>query len=580
MSALNVAAGAVSPVSFSDTTPSGLPFVGDLRWGTHFSQFYETADDLRDCLVPFFLAGLANHEKCIWVTAEPFGIAEAVSALRAAVPDLDARIADGQIEIIDHKDWYLQQGTLSVEAVPKVWTARIDAALATGYAGLRVTGNAAFVDGAGWQDFMHYEETVHGCFRGRRVVALCSYPIGQCGFGQVLDVIRHHGFAVARRNGRWETIESAALATAKAELARANRVLEQRVEARTADLRAALAEREREAARARTSERWCRELLQGLPAAIYTTDAAGRITYYNDAAADLWGHRPELGEAQWCGSWRLFSPDSTPMPHDACPMALALKEGRPIRGGEAIAERPDGTRVVFIPYPTPLYDDGGALVGAVNMLVDITDRKDDEKRLQLLAQEVDHRARNMLAVVQAMVRFTNAETVADFAASLGGRVQALSHAHSLLSDSRWEGADLERLVAEELAPYRRAEGARAVVDGPRLILTPAAAQSLAMTVHELATNAAKYGALTAPTGRVVVRWSLRGDRALSLRWEETGGPKVQPPSRCGFGTTMVERTICDQLDGAIRFDWRVEGLVCEIEIPAEMFAPHAAGAAE
>src|SRR6187549_2436999 len=100
------------------------------------------------------------------------------------------------------------------------------------------------------------------------------------------------------------------------------------------------------------------ELLQALPVAVYTTDADGRITFFNEAAAELWGRRPELGE-EWCGSWRLFWPDGTPMPHDECPMALTLKEQRPVRGSQAMAERPDGTRVSFVPYPTPLRAEDG-----------------------------------------------------------------------------------------------------------------------------------------------------------------------------------------------------------------------------
>lgn len=118
------------------------------------------------------------------------------------------------------------------------------------------------------------------------------------------------------------------------------------------------------------------ELLEALPVAVYMTDAEGHITFYNSAAADLWGHRPELGSSRWCGSWRLYRPDGRPLPHDECPMALALKERREVRGVEAIAEKPDGTRVRFLPYPTPLRDPSGRLVGAINLLMDITDRHD------------------------------------------------------------------------------------------------------------------------------------------------------------------------------------------------------------
>jgi len=121
-----------------------------------------------------------------------------------------------------------------------------------------------------------------------------------------------------------------------------------------------------------------RSVLNVLPAAVYTTDVRGRVTYYNQAAAELAGREPRVGSDEWCVTWRLFKPDGTPMPHDCCPMAIAIKENRAVRGAEAVLERPDGTRVPFVPYPTPLRDASGALVGAVNMLVDISDRKSVE----------------------------------------------------------------------------------------------------------------------------------------------------------------------------------------------------------
>src|SRR5919201_1393824 len=128
-----------------------------------------------------------------------------------------------------------------------------------------------------------------------------------------------------------------------------------------------------------------RAILEAVPAAIYTTDAAGRITSFNDEAVRFSGRVPQLGSDSWCVTWKLYWPDGTPLPHDQCPMAIALREGRPVRGVSAIAERPDGTRVHFMPYPTPIKDASGKVIGAVNMLVDITERKRAEEAQSRLA---------------------------------------------------------------------------------------------------------------------------------------------------------------------------------------------------
>src|SRR5436190_13764057 len=135
-------------------------------------------------------------------------------------------------------------------------------------------------------------------------------------------------------------------------------------------------------------EGYFRTILDELPAAIYVSDALGRITYFNEAAATLWGHRPTIGTSEWCGSWKLFWPDGRALPHGECPMAIAIERRRSVRGMEAVAERPDGTRVSFEPYPTPLFDASGALIGAVNMLIDITDRKHAEEVKQRLSSIV------------------------------------------------------------------------------------------------------------------------------------------------------------------------------------------------
>ena len=306
-----------------------------------------------------------------------------------------------------------------------------------------------------------------------------------------------------------------------------------------------------------------RDLLNALPAAIYTTDADGKITFYNDAAIAFAGRQPAIGE-EWCVTWKLYNLDGSRLPHNECPMAVALKTGKPNRGAEAIAERPDGSRVAFMPYPTPLFDEAGKLVGAVNMLVDITERKAAEDRQQLLVNEVNHRANNMLTVVQSMVRMSRAETVEDFRASLNGRIQALARAHGLLARSGWAGADLQNLVSEELAPFIEG-GCEAWIRGTMLSMEPAAAQSMALIIHELATNAAKHGALCHDGGRLQVEWQTAKDR-LVFKWTESGAADVAPPRRRGVGSTVVERAAA-HLEGTITQHWAPDGLQFELNVP-------------
>jgi len=337
-------------------------------------------------------------------------------------------------------------------------------------------------------------------------------------------------------------------------------------------------ERKRSQDKLAERERWFRELLEALPTAIYTTDAQGRVTFFNQAAMDFAGHRPVLGSDEWCVTAKLYTADGRPLPHDQCPMALALKEERPVRGVQAIAERPDGTRVPFLPYPTPLFDDEGNLLGAVNVLVDLSEPKAAEQRLELLASEVDHRAKNILAVVQAAVQLTRGDDLDHFRTALQGRIDALARAHSSLANNRWKGASLNELVDEELAAFP----GRTTAHGPSLLLQPAAAQSIAMALHELATNAAKYGALSSTEGALRVTWSFDAARGLSLRWVKRGGPPVRAPKRAeprardgGIGTSLIERML-RQHGGAARFDWYREGLECELSLPAEQLRDPAA----
>ena len=264
-------------------------------------------------------------------------------------------------------------------------------------------------------------------------------------------------------------------------------------------------------------------LLQALPAALYITDAEGRITFYNEVAVALWEHRPKLGESEWCGSWRLYWPDGTLLPHDKCPMAMALKQGRQIRGKEAIAERPDGTRVPFIAYPTPFHNASGKVIGAVNMLIDISERKAAEEQKDLLLTEMRHRMKNTLTRVTAIGNQTFRNCSDDERSAFASRLQALSSAHELLTERDWKKVSMNEVVIRALQPHRNGDG-RFDLSGPDLDIEEKKAVALALALNELATNAQKYGALSAPEGSVKIIWGKAPGKpdCILFRWQEIG----------------------------------------------------------
>jgi signal transduction histidine kinase/CheY-like chemotaxis protein len=219
---------------------SGIEAIGDIQWGTHFCQFYRTKEDLADTLVPYFEAGLRSNESCLWITSEPLEAQAAESLMVDALPDFKKNISSGQIQILSMKDWYIPGSRFSADDVLQGWVDKEAESRARGFSGLRLTGNTFWLDRSGWDDFMEYEKKVNHTFGHYKLVALCTYCLDKCTADDVIDVCRHHEFALARRRGTWEVLESASLKIAKDNLRRLNLELESRVEQRTTELNAAL----------------------------------------------------------------------------------------------------------------------------------------------------------------------------------------------------------------------------------------------------------------------------------------------------------------------------------------------------
>lgn len=449
------------------------------------------------------------------------------------------------------------------------------------------------------------------------------------------------------------------------------------------------------------------DVLRALPEAVYMTDAQGRVTLFNEAAVALWGRTPEIGQAEFCGSWKLFWPDGRPLPHAECPMAIALRERQFNRGHEIVAERPDGSRVTVLAFPTPLFDASGALVGAINMLVDVThrsiayeeaqrftaivdssddaivakdldgiivswnrgaerlfgytsdeivgkpvstlipaDRYDEEPHIlsrirageaidhyetirrrkggglieislsvfpirsrqgrivgaakiarditerrraeeqqHLLIREMNHRIKNLFTLAGSVVALSkrSAVTVEDLASAVSGRLNALALAHTLTvpaiseaSEREAHATTLHALVRTITAPYDHAAQSgrsRISLTGSDVELSGAAVTSFALLLHEFATNAAKYGALSSPDGTVDVRCEEAGDM-LVLTWTETGGPRVERSvDGDGFGSILGQATVRRQLDGEISREWKPEGLIIRLSVARNRLGP-------
>jgi PAS domain S-box-containing protein len=436
------------------------------------------------------------------------------------------------------------------------------------------------------------------------------------------------------------------------------------------------------------------QAMGALPAAIFVTDAEGRIVFYNEAAAEMWGARPKLGIDRYCGPVRLYRPDGQPIAPQDCATARALRSGEAIAGEEALSERTDGTRIPYKAYPTPLRDENGNIVGVVSMLLDISDRRRDEieaarlaaivtssqdaivsktlegvviswnegarrifgftsdemvgqlitkiippdlhfeerdilarirrgervehfetvrvakdgrrvdvsvtisplrdkwgrivgaskvgrdvterkraeERQQTLVNELNHRVKNTLATVQSLAAQTlRSGGVSDITQrEFEDRLLALSKAHDQLTRGNWEHADFSTIVEDVFEPYRGAHSGTLQLQGERVRLNAQTALTLAMILHELATNAAKYGALSQPAGRLSVSWRLTngsGPARLAIDWREQGGPEVTPPARRGFGSRLLERGITRELRGTARTSFDPAGFRCTMEIP-------------
>ena len=355
----------------SDMRRTGIDVIGEVPWGTHFCQFYEASQDLIEILVPYFKEGLTSNEFCMWVTSEPLKVDQATTALRVAVPDLDKYIDSGQIEILDYSQWYTRSGQFSADEVLRGWVDKLNAAQKRGYEGLRLTGNTFWLEKADWDDFTRYEETVNNVIGQYPMLAICTYSLQKCNAAELLDVIANHQFALIKRSGQWEIIESTQ-----------HKKIEQALQ---------------------ESEERYSTTLASIGDAVIATDFEGRITFMNAVAEELTGWH--LHEAIMKPAKEVFIiiNEHTRQKVEN-PVAKVLENGAIVGlANHTVLVRRDGTEVAIDDSGAPIKDRNGNITGVVLVFRDITDRKrmedslrESEERFRLLVDGIKDYAIFML----------------------------------------------------------------------------------------------------------------------------------------------------------------------------------------
>jgi PAS domain S-box-containing protein len=338
------------------------------------------------------------------------------------------------------------------------------------------------------------------------------------------------------------------------QLERLNAELEDRVRGRTAEL-------EESTARLIESEQRRSMAIAAGKMGSWDWDWVNGDWMWDGGQYQIFGVDPQRFEVTSANIQALLHPEDV---EDLRKIASEFTKGARSYEAEFRVNRPDGEMRWCVGTAAATTDKRGRVVRVSGVTVDITERKRAEERQNLLTREVDHRAKNALALAQSIVRLTRADNVKTYVNAVEGRINALARVHTILSLSSWQGAEISRLVDEEVAAYSM--GGQIRLSGSELQLQPATAQTLALALHELVTNSAKYGALSTLSGQLSIEWDVENE-VLTLTWEETGGPLVQTPTSRGFGTRSLLASVESQLGGQALFDWRAEGLICRLLIP-------------
>jgi PAS domain S-box-containing protein len=463
---------------------TGVDVVGDMPWGTHFCAFYDTKADLLETLVPYCRAGLQSDEFCLWVVAAPLTVDDAREALARAVPDFDRYVTDASIEIVAAHDWYLHEGKFDLARVIRGWHEKLARASARGYAGVRVTGDTAWLEKNDWTDFVEYEESINVAIANQRMAVLCTYPIGACGADEILDVVRTHQFAVTKRRGSWEVIETAGYKQAKAEIKRLNEALEQRVVERTSQLTTVNSqlteealERQRAEEALRRSEAYLADAQRLTHTGSWAFNIAAREMHHSSKEhSRLYGFDPERG----LPSFEAFQ--QRVHPEDQQRVIESLERAR--RSGTDLevffrVVRPDGTTRHIRAVGHPVRNATGDVDEYLGISMDVTEQRRAERERETLRQ------------LQAdLAHVTRVTTMGELTASLAHEIKqpitaAVADAHACLRWLAREQPDLSEARESASRLIKDATRASDIINRIRLLFRTGTPEWQPLDVNEV-----------------------------------------------------------------------------------------------